>query len=102
VAATPLTGERADGTGRQPEHGGRGERAPRRRDLGRRHPVDPDRLLGTEPRRQAPGRRRDWQTARAALALLGGWDRHRDHRDQRHPDRDRPGRQLAGQERDGR
>jgi conjugative relaxase-like TrwC/TraI family protein len=113
VAATPLTGERAYGTGRQPQRGGRGERAPRRRDLGRRpavaadrrHPVGPERLLGAEPRRQAPGRRRDWQTARAALERLAGWDRHRDHRDQRHPDRGRPGRlgrQLAGPERGGR
>jgi hypothetical protein len=114
VAATPLAGERAGGIGRQPERGGRGERGPRRRDFGRRpmaaagerHPVDPDRLLGAEPRRQAPGRRRDWQTARVALAHLAGWDRHRQDRDQRHPHRDRPGRHLdrtvGGQKRDGR
>jgi conjugative relaxase-like TrwC/TraI family protein len=76
---------------------------------GQPHRVDPERLLGAEPRRQAPGRRRDWQTARAALERLAGRDRHRDHRphrDQRHPDRDRPGRrldrQVARSERDGR
>jgi hypothetical protein len=37
---------------------------------------------------------------------LAGWDRHRGHRDQLHPERDRSGRglgpQLARQERDGR
>ena len=35
--------------------------------------------------------------------LLGtGWTRHRDHRDQRSPNRERPGRTLGHQERDGR
>jgi conjugative relaxase-like TrwC/TraI family protein len=113
VAATPLVGERADGTGQQRERGGRGQRTHRRDDLGRRpavaagqrNRVDLERLLGVQPRRQAPGRRRDWQTARAALERLAGWDRYRDHRDQRHPDRDRParlGHQLGRQERDGR
>jgi hypothetical protein len=74
-----------------------------------RRQVDPERLLGADPRRQTPGRRRDWQAARAALERLAGWDRHRDHRDnrdQRHPDRDRPGRHLdrtvGRHERDGR
>jgi hypothetical protein len=67
-----------------------------------RHRADPGRLLGAEPRRQAPGRRRDWQSARAALEQLAGWGRHRDHRDHRHPDRERPGRDLGHQERDGR
>jgi len=119
VAATHLAGEQADVVGRQPERGGRVGRTHRRADLGRRpamaasrrHRLDPERLLGGEPRRQAPGRRRDWQTARAALERLVGWDRHRDHRrdhrDQRHPpDRDRPGRHLdrtvGRHERDGR
>jgi hypothetical protein len=57
-----------------------------------RHRVDPGRLLGTEPRRQAPGRRRDGQAAQAAPERLAGWSRHRhrDHRDQPHPDRDQP------------
>jgi hypothetical protein len=73
---------------------------------GQRHRVDPEELLGAEPRRQAPGRRRDWQTARAALEHLAGWDRHRDYRDQQPPNRDRPGRtvgrDLGHQERNGR
>jgi hypothetical protein len=72
---------------------------------GRRHPVDPERLLGAEPRRQAPGRRRDWRAAQAALERLAGWGRHRDYRDQPHPgraDRDRLGRTVGRQERDGR
>lgn len=71
--------------------------------------VDPERLLGTQPRRQTPGRRRDWQAAQAALERLAGWSRHRHHRDQPNPDRadrDRPGRHMertvGRQERDGR
>jgi hypothetical protein len=62
---------------------------------GQHHQVDPERLLGTEPRRHTPGRRLDWQAAQAALERLAGWSRH--HRDQPHPnraDRDRPGRRL--------
>ena len=62
-----------------------------------------------KPRRQAPGRRRDWQAAQAALERLGGWSRHRDHREPPHLDRagrDRPGHRVdrAGgyQERDSR
>jgi len=114
VAATRLASERADVVGRQRERSGRSGRTHRPGDFGRRpaaadqrQRVDPERLLGGEPRRQAPGRRRDWQTARAALERLAGWDRHRDHRDnrdQRHPDR--PGRHLdrtvGRHERDGR
>ena len=73
---------------------------------GQRHQAGPERLLGTEPRRQTPGRRHDWQAAQAALERLAGWSRHRHHRDQPHPDRDRPGRRLdrtvGRQERDGR
>jgi conjugative relaxase-like TrwC/TraI family protein len=103
--------ERAAGAGEQRECRGRGERARRRGDLGRRPTVadrgrraDPERLLGAEPRRDEPGRRRDWRTARAALEDLAGWSRH--HRDHRHPDRERAGRSfgrdLGGQERDGR
>jgi conjugative relaxase-like TrwC/TraI family protein len=71
-----------------------------------RRQVDAGRLLGAEPRRDTPGRRRDWQAARAALEHLAGWGRHRDHHDQRHPHRERPsrtyGRDLDRQERDGR
>ena len=108
---------RPTGPAGSPGSRGRGERAHRRGDrgqpptvaAGQRHQVDPERLLGAEPRRQAPGRRRDWQAAQAALERLAGWSRHRDHRDQPHPDRadrDRPGRRLdrtvGRQERDGR
>jgi conjugative relaxase-like TrwC/TraI family protein len=106
--ATTPTAERADGTGERREHRGRGERAHRRGDLGRptmadrRHRADPERLLGAEPRRDPPGRRRDWQLARAALEHLAGWDRHRNQRDHQPPDRERLGRHLGRQERDGR
>jgi len=69
----------------------------------RRHRADPERLLGAEPRRDRPGRRRDWHTVRAALERLAGWDHHRD---QRHPNGERPGRtvrrDLGREERDGR
>jgi conjugative relaxase-like TrwC/TraI family protein len=113
VAATPLAGEQTDRTGQQPGRRGRGGRIHRRGDLGPgpaaaggRHGVDPERLLGGEPGRQAPGRRRDWQLARAALDRLAGWDRHREHRDQRPLDRGRPGRHpdrtVGRHERDGR
>jgi hypothetical protein len=92
---------RAAGTDRRGDHHQRPTVAVRQR-----HQVNPEPLLGAEPRRQAPGRRRDWQTARAALERLAGRDRHHDHRDQLHSDRDRSGRslgrQLARQERDGR
>jgi conjugative relaxase-like TrwC/TraI family protein len=108
--ATAPAVERAAGAGEQQERRGPGERAHRRGDLGRRptvadcgHRADPERLLGAEPRRDEPGRWRDWRTARAALEHLAGWDRHRDHR---HSDRERPGRaigrDLSRQEHDGR
>ncbi|HEX8132240.1 MAG TPA: hypothetical protein VF880_02250 [Actinomycetes bacterium] len=106
--ATAPTGERADETGERREHRGRGERAHRPGDLGRRptmadrHRVNLERLLGAEPRRDRPGRRRDWQLARAALEHLVGWDRHRDHREQRPPNLERLGRPLSREERDGR
>jgi hypothetical protein len=71
---------------------GRGDRQQRPTVLAAQgHRVDPGRLLDAEPRRQAPGRRRDWQAARAALERLAGWGRHGDHREDRHPDRERPG-----------
>jgi hypothetical protein len=38
-----------------------------------RHRADRGWLLGAEPRRDNPGRRRDWQSARAALEQLAGW-----------------------------
>jgi conjugative relaxase-like TrwC/TraI family protein len=113
-AAAARAAEAADARW-QPGRHGRGERAHRGGDhgppptmvVGQRHQGGPERLLGTEPRRQTPGRRRDWQAAQAALERLAGWSRH--HRDQPHPDRadrDRPGRRLdrtvGRQERDGR
>jgi conjugative relaxase-like TrwC/TraI family protein len=112
--ATRATVEQAGGSRRQPGRRSRAADTDRRGDhqqrptvaAGQRHQVNPEPLLGAEPRRQAPGHRRDWQLARAALERLAGWDRHRDHRDQRHPERDRSGRglgrQLARTERDGR
>jgi conjugative relaxase-like TrwC/TraI family protein len=99
--ATPAAG-RAGGTGEQRERRGRDQRAQHPGDRQRRR-ADPGRLLGDQPRRDTPGRRRDWQVARAALEHLAGWGRHRDHR---HPHRERPirhlGRDLGRQERDGR
>jgi hypothetical protein len=78
----------------------------RRRERAAAHRADPGRLLGAEPRRDHSGRRRDWQVARAALEHLAGWTRDRDHRDHRHPNFERlgrtVGRDLGGQERDGR
>jgi conjugative relaxase-like TrwC/TraI family protein len=111
--ATAPTVERTGGTGEQPGRRGPGESLHRRGDLRRRptmadqrHRADRGLLLGGEPRRDTPGRRRDWQVARAALEHLAGWGRHRDDRDQRHLNRERPGRtvgrDLGRQERDGR
>jgi conjugative relaxase-like TrwC/TraI family protein len=108
--ATWATAEQAGGGRGQPGRRGRPAGAERPSDhqqrstaaAGRRHQVDPERLLGAEPRRQAPGRRRDWQTARAALERLAGRDRHRDHRDLARAGRDRPSRTGGRQERDGR
>jgi hypothetical protein len=109
--ATAPTAERAGRAVGSAERRGRDQRARRPGDLGRRptmadqrHRADLGRLLGAEPRRDRPGHRRDWQTARAALEHLAGWGRH--HRDQRHPEREHPGRtvdrDLGRQERYGR
>jgi hypothetical protein len=112
--ATRATVEQAGGSRGQPGRRSRAAGTEGRGDhrqrptvaAGERHQVNPERLLGAEPRRQAPGRRRDWQMARAALERLAGWDRHRDHRHQLHSERDRSGRSLSRQlgrtERDGR
>jgi hypothetical protein len=68
-----------------------------------RHQVDAGRLLGAEPRRETPGRRRDWQTVRTALERLADHHRGRDDRYRPHERADRPrGRDLSRQERDGR
>jgi hypothetical protein len=69
----------------------------------RRHLVGPERLLGAEPHRDTPGRRRDWRAVRAALERLA--DHHRS-RDDRHRPQERAGRvhgrDLGRPERDGR
>jgi conjugative relaxase-like TrwC/TraI family protein len=106
--ATALTAARDRGS---PERRSRSERARQplraRRDptaAEGRHRVDAGRLLGAEPRRDTPGRRRDWQTVRAALERLA--DHHRRGRDDRYRPlerADRPhGRDLGRQDRDGR
>jgi AAA domain len=114
--ATAPTAERAGRASVSPGRRGRDQRTHQQGDLRRTptmadrgHRAEAGRLLGSEPRRDRPGRRRDWQAARAALEDLAGWGRHRDHRDQRdhrHPNRERPdrthGRDLRHQERDGR
>jgi conjugative relaxase-like TrwC/TraI family protein len=108
--ATRQTVEQPDVTRRQPGRRSRAAGADRQQRptvmAAQRHRVDPGRRLEAEPRRQAPGRRCDWQAARAALERLAGWDRHGDHRDHRHPDREHPGRSasrdLGRRERDGR
>jgi hypothetical protein len=103
--------ERPGGTGEQPGRRGRDQRAYRLGDrprwptvaADRGHRAEAGRLLGAEPRRDRPGRRRDWQVARAALERLA--DHHR-HRDDRHRPQERAsglrGRDLGRQERDGR
>jgi conjugative relaxase-like TrwC/TraI family protein len=122
-AATPATlstGGRADGPagpgGRRGlareealPHGGRDGQA-RRATPARRDPaaaegcqrVEAARLLGSEPRRGDPGRRRDWQAARAALEHLAD-HQHRAERHRPHERAGRPhGRDLGRQERDSR
>jgi hypothetical protein len=117
VPATAPTAERADGTDERQERRSlaRGDALPpgepaRRATAAQRDPaaaegrhrVDAARLLGAEPRRDHPGRRRDWQQVRAALERLV--DHHR--RDDRHRPHERTGRlrtrDLGREERDGR
>jgi conjugative relaxase-like TrwC/TraI family protein len=107
-AGAPVTPAAMEQTGGSHRRSGRHSRSAdphRRGDRGRRllvaadrrYPVDPERLLGAQPRRQAPGRRRDWQAAQAALERLAGWGRHRRHRhDRDQPQLDRVGRQPPG------
>jgi conjugative relaxase-like TrwC/TraI family protein len=109
--ATAHTARQPDGSHRSTERHCKREGGRRRPDddqpaaVGRalRHRVQPGRLLGAEPRRDHPGRRRDWQAVWAALERLA--DRHRG-RDDRHRPHERAGRlggrDLGGQERDGR
>jgi conjugative relaxase-like TrwC/TraI family protein len=110
--ATAPTRERAGGVRGSAERRGRGERAYRRGDLGRRptvagdqwHRADPGRLLGAEPRPDTSGRRRDWHTVWTALERLA--DHHHRTRDDRHLRQERlgrlRGRDLGHQERDRR
>jgi conjugative relaxase-like TrwC/TraI family protein len=109
--ATPAAVERAAGGGEQRERRSGGERAHRREDLGRRptvadrgRRVDLERLLGAEPHRDPPGRRRDWRAVRAALERLA--DHHHRSRDDRHRPQERAGgvdgRDLGRQEYDSR
>jgi conjugative relaxase-like TrwC/TraI family protein len=98
--ATSSTADRAAGTGEQRERRRRGERQLAVA-ADQRHRTDPDRLLGAEPRRQAPGRRRDWQQVRAALQRLADHHRGDRHRPQERSDYLRT-RDLGRQERDGR
>jgi hypothetical protein len=69
-----------------------------------RRRVEAGRILGAEPRRDTPGRRRDWQTAWASLERLA--DHYRRGRDDRHRPLERagrlPGPNTGRQERDGR
>jgi hypothetical protein len=68
-----------------------------------RHRVDAGRLLGAEPRRDTPGRRRDWQSAWAALQRLADHHRGREDRHRPHERVGRAhGRDVGRQERDGR
>jgi conjugative relaxase-like TrwC/TraI family protein len=68
------------------------------------HRVESGWLLGAEPRRDHPGRRRDWQQVRAALERLA--DHHRRGREDRDRPQERagrpPSRDIGRQERDGR
>jgi conjugative relaxase-like TrwC/TraI family protein len=119
VLAGPLDAEQAGGARRPTErrhshheHGrwGAGPRAGRSRPAAHHEPpvaegyqrLEPARLLGAEPRRQAPGRRRDWQRVRVALERLGE-QRYRDQRHRPHQRTDRLApHDLGRQERDGR
>jgi hypothetical protein len=109
--ATPSTDQAADGTRERPRQRSDGERRRHRSDWPRRATVAVDqhhragqgRLLGAEPRRDAPGRRSDWHRAWTALERLT--DHHR-HRGDRHRLSERPGRlgdrDSGRAERDGR
>jgi conjugative relaxase-like TrwC/TraI family protein len=112
--ATAPTGGPADDQQGSAERRRSGREERRRRPADRQSPVPqqeraaahrtgPGRLLGAEPRRDHPGRRRDWQAAWAALQRLA--DHHRS-RDDRYRPHERAGRlhtrDLGRPERDGR
>jgi conjugative relaxase-like TrwC/TraI family protein len=108
--ATAPTAERDGRPHRSTEHRGHGERARQPLRTQRalegaqdRRRVDAGRLLGAEPRRDHPGRRRDWQSVWAALERLADHHRGREDRYRPHERADRShGRVLGRQERDGR
>jgi conjugative relaxase-like TrwC/TraI family protein len=107
--ATVPTAARDGRSHRSAERRGHRERARRppgaRRDpvaAEGRHQVEAGRLLGAEPRRDTPGRRRDWQQVRAALERLADYHRRDDrYRPHEHAGRLRDG-DLGRQERGGR
>jgi conjugative relaxase-like TrwC/TraI family protein len=93
-------------TSTEPRRDGRRWRHATRERAGQPREVTTATLLGAEPGRHQPGRRRDWQQARAALERLAAHrERSRDpdhhRRDDRHRDR-RPARAPAPYERDTR
>jgi conjugative relaxase-like TrwC/TraI family protein len=109
-ATGPAAAEQAAGAGAQRERRRHGEQAGRppgatltRMAAEGRHRVGSGRLLGAEPHRGEPGRRRDWQSVWAALQRLAD---HNHGREDRHRPRERAGRphgrELGRQERDGR
>jgi conjugative relaxase-like TrwC/TraI family protein len=109
-ATGPAAAERAAGAGAQRERRRHGEQAGRppgatlaRMAAEGRHRVGSGRLLGAEPHRGEPGRRRDWQSVWAALQRLAD---HNHGREDRYRPRERAGRphgrELGRQERDGR
>jgi hypothetical protein len=109
--ATPPTAEQTGRPHRSAEHRDRGERARQPLRTRRaptagedRHLLDVGRLLGAEPRRDTPGRRRDWQSAWAALQRLA--DHHYRSREVRQRPLERAGRlqsrDFGRQEHDGR
>jgi hypothetical protein len=111
LATAPTSGP-ADGRQGSAEHRRSYREERRRRPVDRQSPasqrerasahrVGPGRLLGAEPRRDTPGRRRDWQTVWAALERLA--DHRRDDRHRPHERAGRlRGRDVGRQERDGR
>jgi hypothetical protein len=110
-SATPATAPTAERDGRPHRSAERRDRGGRARQPLRtqravvedRHRVDAGRLLGVEPRRDTPGRRRDWQQVRAALERLADHLRGRDDRHRPQERAARPhDRNLGRQERDGR
>jgi conjugative relaxase-like TrwC/TraI family protein len=114
--STPATRPGRAAAGEEPAHDQPRTPEEPRRDRPRwRHPTQdrtqqaPDataaELLGAEPGRQEPGRRRDWQQVRAALERLAAHrDRARDpdRRTDRQPGHRRPERAPAPRERDPR